>query len=325
MTCSRQRFRNWKGYMQDNVNSKAVIFKTPSSFNERTMRDFLSSVEPVFRMKGKDVENVTFDVSYTTSANILGMLMIYKFLDYTVKNKCFMKPLFNVGDFTKRLLDSSGFTKWVLSYVNDINKPADYGELRYQVSNDLFIAPIALNRQSEDIATSSVNNSICQYYGYNPSIRFAILTCIGEVISNFAAHADNETKTVLVASGNKNHFELACADNGIGIVSSLNDIINRELPRKENYEVLERSLDKGITSKLDASSGHMGCGLWILNQYITATKGEMHIFSEGAYIHNHQGRMRRGKCGYWKGTIIYLTLPLSAPNRIAETTNKLNQ
>ena len=311
--------------MQNNVRPNEITFRTPSSLNERTLGAFLDSVAPVFKMREGNVKNVTFDVADTTSANILGVLMIYKFLEYTVKNRCFINPTLNFGESTRRLLDTNGFTKWVLTYVNNINKPADYAELKYQVSNNLFIAPIALNRQSEDVATSSVNTKICQYYGYNPSIRFAIITCISEVISNFAAHADNETQSVLVASGDRNHFELACADNGIGIVSNLNSIINTVYPRKENYEILEKALDKGVTSKLDASSGHMGCGLWILNQYVTAAKGELHIFSEGAYIHNHQGKMRRGRCGYWKGTIIYLTLPLSSPDRIAETTLRLNE
>ena len=57
----------------------------------------------------------------------------------------------------------------------------------------------------------------------------------------------------------------------------------------------------------------MGYGLWIINQIITLIRGKLQIYSEGFYYSNEYGKVKSGSCGYWKGTIIYLFLPLKNP------------
>lgn len=37
-------------------------------------------------------------------------------------------------------------------------------------------------------------------------------------------------------------------------------------------------------------TNHMGYGLWILDEIVTATQGKLHIYSEGAYIFNNHGK-----------------------------------
>ena len=47
-------------------------------------------------------------------------------------------------------------------------------------------------------------------------------------------------------------------------------------------------------------------------------KGELHIYSEGAYYINRQGKVKRGECPYWKGTIIYVNLPFNNKKALTE-------
>ena len=37
----------------------------------------------------------------------------------------------------------------------------------------------------------------------------------------------------------------------------------------------------------------MGYGLWILNEIVTATKGRLHLYSEGAYVFNDFGKIKK--------------------------------
>ena len=51
---------------------------------------------------------------------------------------------------------------------------------------------------------------------------------------------------------------------------------------------------------------------------MTGLKGELHIYSEGAYYINHQGKIKRGECSYWKVTIIYVNLPFNSKKALVE-------
>ncbi len=62
----------------------------------------------------------------------------------------------------------------------------------------------------------------------------------------------------------------------------------------------------------------MGYGLWILNEIVTATKGRLHLYSEGAYVFNDFGKIKKGPCSFWQGTIIYISLPLVNPQSLSD-------
>jgi len=55
-----------------------------------------------------------------------------------------------------------------------------------------------------------------------------------------------------------------------------------------------------------------------LNEIATRTGGRLHIYSEGAFYNNDFGKIKYKDCGYWKGTIIYLSLPLSKPITLSD-------
>lgn len=126
---------------------------------------------------------------------------------------------------------------------------------------------------------------------------------------------NDETDTILVATGDTNKFEVVCADTGIGMVTSLAPVLkNSPSLRIRNYDVLEMATMQGITSK--KGTDHMGFGFWLISEFVRIAKGEIHIYSEGAYYVNQCGKIKKGTCGFWQGTIIYVSLPLNKANEI---------
>jgi hypothetical protein len=68
-------------------------------------------------------------------------------------------------------------------------------------------------------------------------------------------------------------------------------------------------LKKGVTSK--KNSGHMGYGLWLIDEFAEASNGDFAVCSEGGYFYRRGKRIKKGECGNWKGTIVYVRIPLN--------------
>lgn len=90
------------------------------------------------------------------------------------------------------------------------------------------------------------------------SVVFSVLA---EIVSNFKEHSNDETDTILVATGDTNKFDVVCADTGIGMVTSLAPVFkNSPSLRIRNYDVLEMATMKGITSKKEQITWGSGFG-----------------------------------------------------------------
>ena len=62
----------------------------------------------------------------------------------------------------------------------------------------------------------------------------------------------------------------------------------------------------------------MGYGLWIVNELVKINNGRLHLYSQGYYYKNDFGKITKGKCGYWQGTIIYVNLALGNPKTLSD-------
>jgi len=284
-----------------------IIFRTPPEFTISTAKFFLKEVENVFKWNDQEKKNFQLEVGYTERIDIFGQLLLYKFLEYSVKHHCFYFPKIKVNNKVTDELRKSTF--W--SLINDFirNQDVNYKELKFREFKGIFIVPINLTTKTKDEAETLYAPRITSYY-HDRHVQFVVLSCMGEVASNFHEHSNDKTNAILVASGNESNFRIACADTGVGIITSLRPALGREFERKEKFEILQKSLEREVTSK--QNTNHTGCGLWLINSFVTGLKGELQIFSEGAYYVNHQGKVRRGVCPYWKGTIIYVNLPFNS-------------
>ncbi len=264
---------------------------------------FLREVSPLFGMVNKAVPNVVFDAYDMEKAGLLGHLLIYKFMEYSFKKQCFMNPTFSIKDGIFNEFKKTGFQKLVLAFVND--KKKEFEKLKYEEENGIFIAPINLANFEKGDGQDLYAPQIRDYYE-NLKLAFIVTLCMSEIAANYSAHAEDDTNSILVAKGNHDLFEIACADNGMGIINSLRPSLNKRLTP---YEVLEQAMQQGVTSK--QGTDHMGFGLWLVNEMVTMLNGELYVYSDRAYFINRQGGTRKGESDYWRGTITYVRLPMN--------------
>lgn len=160
---------------------------------------------------------------------------------------------------------------WELLNSFFLNLPGNYASLKYQLFENVFIAPIRLNEMSLDEVPNNYIPDIQDYY-HDTETCSVVFSVLAEIVSNFKEHSNDETDTVLVATGDTNKFEIVCADTGIGMVSSLAPVLNNNPSlRIRNYDVLEMATMQGITSK--KGTDHMGFGLWLISEFVKIAKG----------------------------------------------------
>ena len=298
-----------------------MIFDFPKILKPNNTVQLLNSLEKAFSMEEQLVPEAKINLTKVKKTSLLGILLNYKFIEYTYKHNCFRKPEMIVNDYVEKQWERYGFTKLIHSFVSkkDLTEK-NYKNLKVQVDERFIIAPQALLRSkdySDKFMKSEFLPKIENYYKKNDKVVSMIFLCLSEILLNFWEHAVDDTNSILVAEGNNNHIEIACADTGNGIITTLNKVFENSSTDRAN--TLKKSIEKYVTSK--KMTNHMGYGLWILNQITTKTKGRFHIYSEGAYFNNDFGKEIADKCGYWKGTIIYLSLPLKKPVTLTDIEN----
>ena len=294
---------------------------TPKNFSVCSARQFLDEAESIFTLANARVPGVELDTSQTEKADILGQLLLYKFIEYTIHKNCFYSPKTNISSNIrlKSGLDKTGFLPFVNEFMNKKNSqlksdiPKDYN-LEWKEEDAIYIAPIVLSKDNDTYAEKEdeIYQKIRDYYNGDSIVVGTIVSCLSEIGSNFMGHAEESTNSVMVARGNKDFFEIACADTGIGSITSLRPILKGRL---QIHEILRKVLDKGVTSK--PGTNHSGSGLWLISRYVSFSKGDLYIFSEGAYCHQKKNNFKMGQCGKWKGTIIYVNIPLYDKEAIA--------
>ncbi len=293
-------------------------FITPKHFNIKTIGDFLNIASPIFQMKNKQEPNVLFDLSKTAQCSVTGLLIIYKFIDYTYHNYCFKKPEILASKYIEDEWEKFEFKNLMRAYISNTDKTErEYKKMKIKIDDNFIIAPQALLRNTtysyEKLQTNFLPK-IESYYKDNPRVVKMVFTCLSELLLNFWEHAKMDNKSIIVASGNKSKIEISCADNGEGIISTLG--MSKTIHSLKIEEILLSSLNKGITSK--KLSNHMGYGLWIVNEIVNLTNSRLHIYSQGAFVKNDYGHITTGKCGYWQGTIVTLILYLKEPKTICD-------
>lgn len=281
----------------------------------------LNSLETAFNLEQKLIPNIKIDLGKVKKTSLLGILLNYKFVEYTYKHYCFKNPEMIVNDYVQAQWERYGFTDLIHLFIeNKDQTEKGYKKLKVKVDDRFIIAPQALLRSrdySDKFLKTEFLPKIENYYKSNEKVVAMIFLCLSEILLNFWEHAIDDSNSILVAEGNKNNIEIACADTGNGIISTLNSVFFNKSYDKP--VILRKAVEKNITSK--KMTNHMGYGLWILNQITTKTHGRFHIYSEGAYFKNEFGKEIVDNCGYWKGTIIYLSLPLNKPITLSDIEN----
>lgn len=293
----------------------------PKKFILSATDKFLKECEIIFSWIGKYIPCVKFSLGFIEDINMVNVLIIYKMLGFCMDNRCVMASRVVAEDFIINEIRKYGLYPLLLSYVSNASHvEKEYKDLGVINRDNFLIAPQALIRKdsySHDTIRNKYLPAIDNYYEHNKKGGLMILTCLSEILLNFWEHAVEDDRTVIMAYGTKTRIEIACADNGNGIITTLSaaypDIKSKE-------ELLQNALKRGVTSK--KHTNHMGYGLWLINEIVTRVKGRLHIFSEGGHIQNEYGNIKYVESGNWSGTIIYLDLPLAKPVTISDIEGK---
>lgn len=291
------------------------IIKIPKVFTLKYINEVLSDVEFIFKSKGKALQGYTLDLTEVRKINVLGMLILYKIIEYSVEKECFFEPNMPCGKIMERKIQEYEFLPMINSYINEEESLSKFKELKIQLTDNFILAPQPLLRGT-NFTNNYIKNSflpkIREYYKDDKKVISMIFTCFSEVLTNFWEHAVLDTKSILIAHGNRSNIEISCADTGDGIITTLKK--NPKYASLSDVEIIKKSVQKDVTSK--EFTDHMGFGLWIIDRIVSEVGGKLALFSEGIHYSNDRGKITVNKTGCWQGTIVYITLPISTPKSL---------
>lgn len=294
-----------------------MVIQAPKYVTKNFIPEFLRKVEKTFDWKNKLVPNVQIDLSSIQEIDILGLLIIYKYIDFTYTHYCFKKPNLQIDKYINETWSKYEFDTLIQAYISNkevTDKP--FKEFKIKLENKFIIAPQALLRNSNytnEYLQNQFIPKITEYYNNDQKVTDLIFSCFSEILLNFWEHAVQDTKSVIIADGNQSKIEIACADTGIGIISNLNNFLKDSCKQSE---LLSKAVQKGITSK--PNSNHMGFGLWLVNELVKLNNGRLHLYSQGYFYYNDFGKIKSGPCPFWPGTIIYINLNLNNPKTLSD-------
>ncbi len=290
-------------------NRSRTIVRIPDILNASNVVSFLRVTAVIFENEKKQTENYAMDLSYIKKINVLGMLLIYKIIEFAVEKECFLFPAIYFEDFIEDKFDEYEFIPLINAYIEQKDSSTKMRDLNVQMTDKFILAPQPLLRNSNFTniyLKTKFLPKIHEYYQGKTKVISMISTCFSEILLNFWEHAVFDTKSIMIADGNSSYMEIACADTGNGILTTLRG--NPKYTHLSDEKLINISATKNVTSK--ENTNHMGYGLWIIDQIVTSVKGRFHLYSEGVGYINDYGKKKTVKTGYWKGTIVYLALPL---------------
>jgi len=294
-----------------------TVIKVPEVLNASNILTFLRNVSVIFTFENKQLEDYALDLSKLKKINVLGMLLLYKIIEFGAERKCFHQPHIYFEKFMEDKWQEYDFIPLINAYVRQQDTSKNLQNLNVQMTDNFILAPQPLLRDSNftnKYLKTKFLPKINEYYEGREKVISMISTCFSEILLNFWEHAVEDTKSIMIANGNRDHMEIACADTGNGIISTLKS--NLKYSNIDDEKLIFKSTLKNITSK--ENTNHMGYGLWIIDQIVSAIEGRFHLYSEGVAYINDYGKSKTLKTGHWKGTIVYLALPLENAKSLSD-------
>ena len=293
--------------------SMKIIF--PRDFvNANIIPEVLKQSKIIFGSEGKHLLGVVYDCGKIQRISILGVLLIYKIIDYSYNNDCFMRARVLGNElYLVSVWKHYGFTELMNSYIQNSHSSSSYSYLEFKTEGNIIIAPQPLLRGQHahfnNFLQKQFTPKLNIFFKDRPKVVDMIFGCVSEIIGNFWEHSTDDN-SLLVAEGDNKYINISYADTGNGIISTMRN--SKQFNSSISAEkILQQALNKGVTSKPKTS--HMGYGLWIVDEIVSKVGGILSVYSEGACYINRRGKKTTNKCDYWRGTIISINLPLSKP------------
>lgn len=294
---------------------KETVIYFPKRLARNYISELIRKTNFIYSLEGKRKPNVYFVVREITEMDLLGVLVVYKILEYSYKQGCFNSPTFHrVGESFNKYVKRFGFGSLIAECFKDTEKA--YNSLKTDTIEGFLVAPMALNNDA--VETEKLVNDTMQkieQYLEDKDLPNTSDTCImvsvvlSELFGNFYAHANDKTNSIIVVRGNNQHIQISCADTGLGIIDTLKTVDHYKT--KDEEYVLRQAIKKGVTSK--PGTFHMGQGLWLIDDIVSRNNGQLFIYTQSVnYINSHK---KKNICSVprWNGTIIDIILDIKNP------------
>lgn len=290
--------------------SKYKMHYLPSRMDRTNIPEVLGKLSHIFDSAGRNITDIFLNFDNVRSIDITGVLVLYKFLEFSLNHNCYKNPRFNLlqNKNLEQMIEKFGFSNLITKLMDNKTKEQYYMNLTTQVTEDFILAPVAMIKDED--STSQKENALKQivnYYGNN-DMSTMILQLFSEIFQNFISHAEKDDLSVIVVHGNKKKIELACADNGIGIVNSLRK--NSKYSSLKTDKLFCKVLERGVTSKDFEGSNHLGYGLFYVNEVVSRLNGQMSIYTDNMMLQNQHGKLSIIQISRWEGTLISINIPL---------------
>ncbi|MDI5893653.1 hypothetical protein [Flavobacterium algoritolerans] len=277
-------------------------------YDENNISQLIGKLNFIFDLKNKKVNDYNFSININTEDfTSIASLVIYKSLAYAIDEFCLLNPSVNKETFTD-LFAKYHLQELMLAYLYEKDRDKIYANIKPVVKNDFFIAPHPISRvdfKNLDDIEAKYYKTIKDYYkNSNDGIVDCIKTCIVEISSNFHYHATDK-KSILMAEGNANRIEIISVDTSEGIIGTM----KKEYKNVTDKDLILNAFKRRVSSKIN--KGHCGTGLWLVNEMVTKLKGKLILHTGGYIYRNIQGKVTIFASSKWKGTVLYVKIPIS--------------
>ena len=293
---------------------KETIVYFPNRLTRNYISELIRKTNFIYMLEGQQKPDVYFVIRQIDDMDLLGVVIIYKILEYSYKKGCFHSPTLTKNDTLINNVKKFGFGDLISECFKDTEKA--YKNLKTETIDGFLVAPMALNNDAEEAErlTNSTMLKIEKYFE-NENIPNAADACImisvilSELFGNFYAHANDKTNSIIVVRGNKQYVEITCADSGLGVTETLRTISAYQ-DKMEKY-LLQQALKKGVTSK--PQTNHMGHGLWLIDDIVSKNNGMLYIYTQSVNYINYHNKKNFYTVPRWKGTVVDITLNINNP------------
>jgi hypothetical protein len=292
------------------LKTREVILPKRLSLNFIT--SIINNFNFIFHLENKKDGMCILRLDNIEKVDLVGIIILFKFIEYSVTKECFENPKI-VGHKTgviAHAIEFYGFKNLLKDYISEKDIEKSLLKLQVAEKDSFLVAPQALIRDRPKTKTDfdrKLEVELKKFYGSDASqLINTILQCSAEISSNFFNHAVEDTKSIILARGNKKFYEIVSADTGDGILNTLRQ--NEEYDSYSDSQLVLKSMDKEVTCK--PNSNHMGFGLWLIKEVTRESDGILEILSGDVRITVKDGQIKRNDIPKWKGTIVYLKIPV---------------
>ncbi len=98
-------------------NQQSIIVHINRVLTVSNLSSFMQKINNIFTWKEQMLPNFHLDLQKTEDADLLGIVVLYKMLEYSVVHKCFIQPSIYLSNKLKTFIKKYGFSDLVTELI----------------------------------------------------------------------------------------------------------------------------------------------------------------------------------------------------------------